>query len=302
VPDGKGGVGALTFDADGHVIDYKMILKGTSMNCGGGKTYWNTWVSCEEEKNGQIYETDPFGIEPPQLTQLGGYEPGKFESVAYDNRELSRPYFYVTKDEEDGEIRRFQPNRDVAKSGNYSRLLTTPGGKFKYLVLKPFEDGDSGTFYWSSSIKKGKESAKKYFTHCEGIDVRQNDLFFISKKQRELFILDLDKETYRKTSTKGGKFKGHPDQINKIVDHNDLLFFTEDGDKDAGIHARDFTGRFFTIVEGDRNIYSDETTGIAFSPDHKHLYFSFQDDGVIFDVWRTDGYPFTADYLTIKYH
>jgi len=34
---GDGGVGALTFDRDGNVVDYKMLLTGTSMNCGGGE-------------------------------------------------------------------------------------------------------------------------------------------------------------------------------------------------------------------------------------------------------------------------
>ena len=42
-----GGVGVLKFDKDGKVIDYKMVLSGTKRNCNGGKTAWNTWVTCE---------------------------------------------------------------------------------------------------------------------------------------------------------------------------------------------------------------------------------------------------------------
>jgi len=37
---GQGGVGAITFDKDGNVIDYRMVLEGTTMNCGGGRTPW----------------------------------------------------------------------------------------------------------------------------------------------------------------------------------------------------------------------------------------------------------------------
>ena len=37
-----GGVGSIIFDANGDPIDYKMILTGTTRNCGGGKTYWQT--------------------------------------------------------------------------------------------------------------------------------------------------------------------------------------------------------------------------------------------------------------------
>lgn len=37
---GKGGVGSITFNKNGKVIDYRMVLKGTTMNCGGGRTPW----------------------------------------------------------------------------------------------------------------------------------------------------------------------------------------------------------------------------------------------------------------------
>lgn len=35
---GGGGVGAFKFDKNGNVIDYRMLLEGTSMNCGGGES------------------------------------------------------------------------------------------------------------------------------------------------------------------------------------------------------------------------------------------------------------------------
>ncbi len=51
--DDIGGVGAITFNSSGDVIDYQTIMTNTSTNCGGGKTYWGTWVSCEEFATGQ---------------------------------------------------------------------------------------------------------------------------------------------------------------------------------------------------------------------------------------------------------
>mmetsp|Transcript_19936 Transcript_19936/g.22260 ORF Transcript_19936/g.22260 Transcript_19936/m.22260 type:complete len:583 (-) Transcript_19936:137-1885(-) len=44
----SGGVGALDFNSDGNLIGYRRILSGTSFNNGGGKTPWNSWITCEE--------------------------------------------------------------------------------------------------------------------------------------------------------------------------------------------------------------------------------------------------------------
>ena len=45
-----------------------------------------------------------------------------------------------------------------------------------------------------------------------------------------------------------------------------------------------------------------ETTGLAFSPDRKHMYVAAQSPGIIYDVTRLDGLRFDAAALDIKYH
>lgn len=38
--EGAGGVGSITFNKGGKIIDYRMVLLNTTMNCGGGKSPW----------------------------------------------------------------------------------------------------------------------------------------------------------------------------------------------------------------------------------------------------------------------
>lgn len=68
----------------------------------------------------------------------------------------------------------------------------------------------------------------------------------------------------------------------------------------TGVHGRDRDGNFFTILESP--VYKDETSGLAFSPDAKHMYIAYQENGVLLDVTRLDGLPFHAKSLNVKYH
>lgn len=177
--------------------------------------YRNTWVSCEEASGGLIWEVDPFGDHKANLTVMGGEKGGRFESVAVDNRNPEKPIFYVSHDAKQGEIRRFTPNvtlpekinddddDSTSSSVKYHEVLTTPG-QIDYVVLHP----ESMTFRWTDDLEEGKQSAENYFQFCEGIDFRDGILYYVSKEQDELFILDVDKMTYKKESTINGYFDG----------------------------------------------------------------------------------------------
>ncbi len=308
---GDGGVGALTFNADGNVINYERIVENTNRNCGGGKTYWGTWVTCEEYgSTGQVWEVDPaVGLSTQQETVIGGTG-GNYEAFAYDARDRLNPTFYVTHDASSGGTVRFTPDpqtvQDAEDSGDYSNVLTT-GGTLEWLVLSPeFNNKEDrrGTFRWSNSRSEGDANASQFYRYAEGIDIRNGFLYMTTKADKYLFILDLDNLTYERSSTVSGAFEGQPDQIASIVAGNplrDMLYFCEESSPiNNGVHARDTDGNFYTILNAPG--ISGETTGLDFSPDNTRMYVSYQGPGLIFEITRVDGYPFGAHRLDIKYH
>lgn len=100
-----GGASAIRFAADGSVVEAYRILSGTELNCAGGATPWQTWLSGEETHRGRIFECDPYGSRAarPRLA-MGRFRHG---AAACDP---DREVVYLTEDEPDGCLYRFVPD------------------------------------------------------------------------------------------------------------------------------------------------------------------------------------------------
>ena len=171
----------------------------------------------------------------------------------------------------------------LAKPRKLDRLCGASGQlRYLRLICNSGCGGDrpSGTYSWSTS--RSPASGDQAYPNAEGIDVKGNDLYFVTKGQRRLYIVDLAGSTWRSGETiqsdSGSEFS--PDQVARITGSNspdDILYFCEDGSGSQDIHARglDDNGdyRFFTIIRG---YTSTETTGLTFSTDNKYLYFAHQ--------------------------
>jgi len=300
VDNGGGGVGALYFDKDGTVLDYKMLLEGTNRNCNGGKTAWHTWVSCEEVEGGQCWQVDPYGTRPSEPIAHGS-QGGLWEAFAHDLRNPLEWHFFLTEDVADGALQRMTISNPADYQNNTWNVLNQPG-PVDYLYLTANRnwlgvDLDTGTFEWTKNEAMGRLNAAWFFPNAEGLEMVGNELLVVSKTEKGFLRLNLDTQTYTYEST---GFHGQPDQLTTVVqaDGSMLTYFTEEAapiqgflGEQVGIHTlSQKTGKWTNIMEA--SDHSSEITGIAFSPDAKRMLFAFQEDGILMELQRTDGLAF----------
>lgn len=294
----SGGCGALRFDAAGNVVDSYSILSGTRSNCAGGKTPWNSWMSCEETADGLLFDCDPFqpgqGLAYPKLGVFNR------EAVAIDpvNRVL-----YMTEDAGSGRLYRFIPSAADWPAGAPRPLLQDGQLQvLRYADLAANQVPPEGmaldvarSILWdavvapdqpqgevrSTEAAAGRAPPGTPFRGGEGIWYRSGAIYFATKGDNRVWALDIAAPTLEviydfATASADNAILSGVDNLT-VSEFGDVIVAEDGGDMDLCVILPD--RRLVRLLKASDLSGQSELTGPAFSPDGTRLYFSAQRNG-----------------------
>jgi hypothetical protein len=319
-------VTTLVYDTKAQELKRQFLsLAGTLVNCSGGVTPWNSWLSCEEifqnpsfaltKKHGYIFEIPASAeqkiVKPVPLKAMGRFV---HEAVAVDH---GTNIIYQTEDQLDGLVYRFFPNRP----GHLEE-----GGRLQCLSINSRPQMDTRT--WDElRVKKGDTLPVRWLD-LEDVDPKKDNLRMQGfEKGAALFAsgegMDFVDGTVYFDCTNGGPIKAgqvwrytpspyegtereaeSPGQLELLVQVTDRavlenpdqligtqwgdIFVCEDGFGDQYLVGLTPKGEIYRFAHN--ALDESEFTGVCFSPDGSTMFVNYQGAGLTFAVtgpWKS---------------
>ena len=177
----KGGTTTFIYDENtGEIESSWLSLAGTIRNCAGGRTPWNSWVSCEETFVGRsknLRKRHGYNFEVPATMTPSLADPIPLKAMGRFNHEAicvnpKTGIVYQTEDRNDSCIYRFIPNE---------KENLRAGGKLQALVIKSKKKKD--TRNWNSEKMPINKKLKVEWVDLEDVDPAKDSLRYQAQEK-----------------------------------------------------------------------------------------------------------------------
>ncbi|MDJ0601989.1 MAG: DUF839 domain-containing protein [Crocosphaera sp.] len=311
----QGGTTTLIVNQDLTLDKEFVSLAGTNRNCSGGKTPWNSWISCEEDtsisaikssnnshpiikKHGYNFEVPSQGkiTKPSPLIDMGRF---RHEAIAVDPK---TDYIYQTEDQNDSCFYRFRPYQpQKLQAGGILEALVIEGMP-KVNTSKNYPINEPKSVKWvkletvdpdEDTVRyEAQEKGAAIFRRGEGICLANGEFYFTctsggNAEKGQIFCYNPIKETISLfVESPGAEILDYPDNL--IMSPFGDLIVCEDGMGEQFLIGVTPQGQYYKLA---RNAYNNsEFAGVCFSPDRKTMFVNIYSPGLTLAIsgnWTT---------------